>query len=98
MTTRLLRKRIKEHVPKSVEHFSYSKKENGIPINVLNASKRSSIIENLVNNSTCKSSYNLTKFKIIEICSSLFDLTCILLRKPVLQKQNIFDYSVSLLS
>ena len=40
---------IQEHVPKSVEIFRFSEK-NDILVKVLNASKRPSIAENLVNN------------------------------------------------
>ena len=74
LTKRQLRKRIKEHVPKSVDNFCYSEKKDDIPVKVLNASKPSSIAEHLVNNSTCENSYNLNRFKIIQVCSNFFDL------------------------
>ena len=45
------------YVPKSVNNFCYSEKKNGIPIKVLNALKRLSIVEHLVNNSTCEKIY-----------------------------------------
>ena len=103
LTTRHLRKRIKEHVPKSVEKFCFSDKKVVIPVKVLNVSKRSSTADHLVNNSTCVNSYNLNRFKIIKTCSNVFDLTkleaiCILLRKPFLCQQKDFDYTVSLFS
>ena len=52
LTTRHLRKIIKEHVPKSVENFSCLDKKDDIPAKVLNACKRSSIAEHWVNNLT----------------------------------------------
>ena len=49
------KKRIKEHVPKSIEIFWYSEKKKDLPVKVLNASKCSSIVEHLENNPTCDS-------------------------------------------
>ena len=74
-----------------------------IPVKVLNASKRSSITELLVNNSTCANSYNINRFKIIKTCSNVFDLVkleviCTFIMKPVLCKQKFFNYTVSLFS
>ena len=74
LTTRHLRKNIIEHVPKSVENFCISFKKDDIPVKFLNASKRSSIAEHMVNNSTCASSYNLRIFKIIKTCSFVFSI------------------------
>ena len=65
---------MKEHVPKSVENFCFSDKKDDIPVKAINAFKRSSIAEHLVNNSTCANSYNLNRFKIIKTCSNVFDL------------------------
>ena len=92
LTTRRLRKRIKDHAPKSVESFWFSEKKDDIWVIVLNASKCSSIAEHLVINSTCAKSYNLNRFKIVKTCSNVFDLIklesiCILLKKLVLCKQ-----------
>ena len=103
MTKRQLGKRIKEHIPQCVENFCNSENKDVIPIKVINASKRSSIAEHLVNNPACANNYNVNMFKIIKNCSSVFDLIkleaiCILLRKPVLCKQKDFDYTVSLFS
>ena len=56
LTTRHIRKRIKEHVPKSVENFCLLYKKDDIPVKVSNESKRSSTAENFVNNSTCANS------------------------------------------
>ena len=86
--TRHLRKRIKEHVPKNVENFCFSDKKDDIPVKVINASKRLSIAEHLVNNSTFANSYNMNSFKIIKTCSNVFDLIKLeAIRKPVLCKQ-----------
>ena len=81
--------------------FCFSEKKDDIPNKIPHASKRSSIAEHLVNNFTCANSYNLNRFKIIKICSNVFDLIklegiCILIRKHVLGKQKDFDYTVSL--
>ena len=65
----------------------------------LNASKRSSIAEHLVNNLTCANKCNINRSKIIKICSNVFDLIrlkviCILLRKSILWKYKEFNYTV----
>ena len=88
-------------MPKNIENFCVLDKKDDIPVNVLNASKYSSIAEHLVKNSTCANRYNLYRFKTNKTCSNVFDLfkleaICILLRKPVLCKQKDFDYTVSL--
>ena len=69
LTTRHLRKRIKEHVPKSVENFCFSDKKDDIPVKAINAFKRSSIAEHLVNNSTCANSYSLNQGSAGSWCS-----------------------------
>ena len=56
----------------------------------MNVSKRLPIAEELVDNSTCASSYIINKYKIKAIC--------ILLSRPVLCEQKDFDYTVSLFS
>ena len=65
LTTRQLRKRIKEHIPKSLESFCCLDNKDIIPAKVLNASKRSSIAQHLINNPTCANSYDMNRFKII---------------------------------
>ena len=70
---------------------------------VLNALKRSSIAEHLVNHPTCANNYKRDRFKIIKSCKNVFDLIkleaiYILLRKPILCKHKDFDYTVSLFS
>ena len=103
LTTRQLRKTIKEHVPKNVESFGFLDNKDIIPAKVLNASKRSSIAQHLVNNPTCANKYDMNRFKIIKNCKNVFDLikleaVCILLRKPVLCKQKKIVYTFSLFS
>ena len=91
LTSRQLGKRIKKHIPKSVEKFCDLENKEVISVKVLNASKRSSIAEHLTNNPTCATNYNLNRFRIIKNCNNIFDLIkleaiCILLRKPILCK------------
>ena len=69
LTIRHLRKRIKDHVPKSVENFCFSKKKDDIMVKVLNAFKSLSIAEHLVSNSTCTNSYNLKLLKLLVMLS-----------------------------
>ena len=89
MTSRQLGKRIKEHVPKSIEDFCKMTNKENKSVRVVNASQRSAIAEHLVNNSDCASNYNLNRYKIIKNCFSIADLIkfkaiCILIRKPKL--------------
>ena len=74
LTTRQLRKRIKEHVSKSVDNFCCLDKKDDKPAKVSNESIHSSITEHLVNNPTCANSYNINRFKVIKTCSNIFDL------------------------
>ena len=74
LTTRHQRKRIKEHITKSVDKFSFSEKKDSIPVKVLNASKRLFIKEHLFNNSTCANSFNLIRLKILKLSVMFFDL------------------------
>ena len=65
--------------------------------------KRSSVLEHLINNRDCARKYDISRFKIIHHCISVFDLVkleaiSIVLEKPELCKQKVFDYIVSLLS
>ena len=103
MTSRQFGKRIKEHVPKSIEEFCKMNDKENKTVRMVNASKRSAIAEHLINNSNCASNYNLDRFKIIKNCFCISDLIkleaiCILIRKPKLCKQKDFDYTVSLFS
>ena len=102
MTSRQFGKRIKEHIPKSIDEFCKSN-EKTKSIRVINASKRFAISEHLVNNLDCASNYNLKRFKIVKNCFHISDLIkleaiCILLRKPKLCKHKHFNYIVSLIS
>ena len=101
MTSRQLIKRVKEHVPKSVESYCNSEEKECKSTQVLNALKRSSIAEHLVNHPNCANNYNRNRFKIIKSCNNVFELMkleaiCILLRKPTLCKHKEFDYTVTL--
>ena len=101
MTSRQLIKRVKEHVPKSVESYCNSEEKERKSTQVLNALKRSSIAEHLVNHPNCANNYNRNRFKIIKSCNNVFELMkleaiCILLRKPTLCKHKEFDYTVTL--
>ena len=46
--------------------FTFQKKKVEIPVKFLNATKRSSIAEHFLNNSTCANSYNLNRFKLLK--------------------------------
>ena len=67
---------------------------------VINATKRSSIAEHLVNNTNCASNYDSSRFKILSNCTSTINLgrmeaILIFLNKPEHCKQKEFDYKVS---
>ena len=61
LTTRQLRKRIKEHIPKSLESFCCLENKDIIPAKVLNVAKRSSIAQHLINNPTCANNYDMKR-------------------------------------
>ena len=101
ISSRQLIKRVRKHIPKSIERYCISKEKESKSTQVLNALKRSSIAEHLVNHPNCANNYNRDRFKIIKSCYNVFDLIkleaiCILLRKPNLCKHKEFDYTVSL--
>ena len=67
---------------------------------MVNATKRSSTAEHLVNNTNCANNYDSLRFKILNSCTSSIDLVRmeaipIFLNKPELFKQKEFDYKVS---
>ena len=64
MTSRQFGKRIKEHVPKSIEEFCKMSDKENKTVRMVNASKRSAIAEHLINNDNCASNYNLDRFKV----------------------------------
>ena len=79
------------------------KEPKSMTIATENATKRSSVAEHLVNNRECAKKYDLSRFKMLHQCNSVNDLIkmeaiSIYLEKPVLCKQNEFDYKVSLFS
>ena len=68
-----------------------------------NTAKKSSVAENLVNNRECARKNDLSRFKIIRHCNNVTDLIkmdtiFIYLEKPLVCKQQEFDYKVSLFS
>ena len=70
---------------------------------VTNTAKKSSVAENLVNNRECAKKNDLSRFKIIRHCNNVNDLIkmdtiFIYLDKPLVCKQQEFDYKVSLFS
>ena len=67
LTTRQLRKRIKEIVSKSVDNLCCLDKKDDKPAKVLNASKRSSIADHLIVNQTCANSYKENRFKLLKL-------------------------------
>ena len=100
MTLRQFGKRIKEHIPKSIDELCKMSNKKSKSIRVVNATKRSAIAEHLVNNFECASNYNLKILKIIKYCFHIFDLIkleaiCILITKPKLCKRTDFEYTVS---
>ncbi len=71
LTTRQLKKRVKEHVPACIDKFlkiSEEKEKENKSVKVMNAVKRSAVAEHLVFNQKCAENYNLEKFKIIKTC------------------------------
>ena len=68
---------------------------------MINAAKISAISEHLINNANCGDKYNISLFNIMKKYANKFDLfeieaILIHLYKPVLCKQNEFDYTVVL--
>jgi len=68
---------------------------------LINASRKSSIAEHLVNYPNCGKNYEDVRFKIVQQCSNVYDLSkleaiFIYLNKPELCKQEEFDYVVAL--
>ena len=99
-TSRHLRTRLNEHIPKCILRFIDEKTKIKTKA-VVNATKRSSIAEHLVNSTNCAKNYDSSRFKILYNCTSSMDLVrleaiSIFLNKPELCKQKEFDYRVSL--
>ena len=74
-------------------------KTNIKTVEILNATRWSSILEYLVNNPEC--GYEHVKFKIVHQCSNVYDLIqmeaiFVYLNKPELYKKKEFDYVVAL--
>ena len=91
---------MKEHVPKCVKEFIEGK-TNIKSAALMNATRKSSIAEHLVKYPNCGKNYEDVRFKIVQQCSSVYDLLkleaiFIYLNKPELCKQKEFDYVVAL--
>ena len=74
MLARHLKKRVKEHIPTCVDNFLRSSEKAKKSVKFLNAAKRLSIAEHLVNNQSCAENFNSDRFKIIKNCVNIFDL------------------------
>ena len=58
MTSRQFGKRIKEHIPKTIDVFCKTSNKENKSIRIVYVSKRSTIAEHLVDNLDCASNYN----------------------------------------
>ena len=99
-TSRHLKIRLNEHIPKCILKFIDEKTKIKMKV-VVNAIKRWSIAEHLVKNTNCANNYDSSRFKILNNCTDSIDLVrmeaiSIFLNKPELCKQKEFDYKVSL--
>ena len=65
--------RLNEHIPKCILRFIDDKTKIKTKA-VVNATKRSSIAEHLVNNTNCANNYDSSRFKILNSCTSSIDL------------------------
>ena len=72
-TSRHLRTRLNEHIPKCILRFIDEKTKIKTKA-VVNATKRSSIAEHLVNSTNCANNYDPSRFKILYNCTSSMDL------------------------
>ena len=101
-TSRHLKTRIKEHVPKCITSYISDRKDK-MSAAVKNAMKKSSIAEHLVNNPSCGNNFEISNFSILRKCSNIIDLIkleaiLIHLVKPNLCKKKEFDYTIALFS
>ena len=99
-TSRNLKTRLNEHVPKRILKF-LDKKIKIKTKTVVNATKKSSIAEHFMNNTNCANNYDSSRFKILNNCTNSIDLVrmeaiSIFLNKSELCKHKEFDYKGSL--
>ena len=86
-TSRHFKTRIKEHLP--AYELKFIEKELEIKtMKTKNAAKRSSVAEHLINNRDCTRKYDMSKFKIIHHCKSVFDLAKLEAISTFKKKQN----------
>ena len=72
-TSRHLKTRLNEHIPKCKIKFIIENTNNKINA-VVNATKRSSIEEHLINNTDCVNNCDLSRFKVINNFTNSIDL------------------------
>ena len=89
--SRHLKTRLNEHVPKCILKF-IDKKTKIKTKAVVNATKKSSIAEHLINNTNCTNNYYSSRFNILNNSTNSIDLVrikaiSILINKPELCKQ-----------
>ena len=99
-SSRHLKTRIKENVPKCITSYISDRKDKKNAA-VKNAMKKSSI--GLVNKPSCGSNFEISNFSVMRQCSNLLDLIrleaiFIHLNKYKLCKKKEIDYTIALLS
>ena len=67
-TSRHLKTRLNERIPKCILKFIEEKIKN-MTIAVVNTTKRSSIAKHLINNTNCADNYDSSRFKIVKNCT-----------------------------
>ena len=101
-TSRHLKTRIKEHVPKCITSY-ISDRKNKRNAAVKNTMEKLSIAEHRVNNPSCENNFETSNFSLMRQCSNILDLIrlesiLIHLNKPNLCKKKEFDYTIALFS
>ena len=93
-TSRHLKTRVEDHLPKCILNFMTEKTRIKTKT-VINAAKRSSRAEHSINNTYCANNYMLSRFRVVSYCNNVIDLVklkaiSIFLNKPKLCKQKLF--------
>ena len=73
LTTRQLKKMVREHTPACIDKFFNSAEKEKKSIKIINVVKISAIAEHLANNQSCAKNYNLERFKITKSCCNVFN-------------------------
>ena len=97
-TSRHLKTKVNENIHKCVINF-IKEKTNSKTKAAINATKRFTIAEHLINNIYCANNYDKSRYNVINkstnsIDSVRLEAISIFLNKPELCKQNEFDYKV----